>query len=63
MKQKKMSKKEMDRRLDELSKELLELYKKSMPVLIKSWNEPLTIPREKQKLIKKILGIDKKNKK
>ena len=48
-----MFKKEMDRRLDELSKELLELYKKSMPVLIKSWNEPLTIPKEKQKLIKK----------
>ena len=53
MKQKKMSKKEMDKRFDELIKELLELYIKSMPVLIKNWNEPLTIPKEKQKLIKK----------
>lgn len=39
MKQKKMTKKELDRRWNKLTKELLAMYRKSFPILLKSYHD------------------------
>lgn len=45
-----------ENKLKKLNYELLELYKKSMPILIRSWKEVnnMPIPKEKKKLIDKM---------